>query len=364
MNYYKRHLGDYAAATRHLSMIEHGAYTLLLDLCYITERPLPADEKQVYRLAGARTPAEKEAVKQVLSEFFTLADDGWRQARCDAEIADAQEAASESSSKKENEKERQRRHRERRKAMFDTLREHGIVPPWDTPLNELETHLSRVTGVAGHAPETCTATAIHKPLANNHKKEKEEAAAAPPPHTPVHTHAHEDGPNAPPLSAPADSEPMQPHVRYAVLLRTWERERGKASRTTSADPRLSAWADRGITEGQLREAYDLAVADREIAGDTGPISAGFLDVFLAKLQQQANGGKGSALDRQPKGAASSSDPLAWAMTWSGIVAKGAELGLEQGPGEIAPDFKARVHAAAGITTADKSRLLADYGVRA
>ena len=53
MNYYKRHIGDYAAATRHLSMLEHGAYTMLLDVYYTSEQPLPADPKKAARKAGA-----------------------------------------------------------------------------------------------------------------------------------------------------------------------------------------------------------------------------------------------------------------------------------------------------------------------
>lgn len=87
MNYYKRHIGDYAAATRHLSMIEHGAYALLLDTYYTSEAPLPADVKLAARKAGARTPEEIEAVETVLREFFDLQEDGWHQSRCDAEIA-------------------------------------------------------------------------------------------------------------------------------------------------------------------------------------------------------------------------------------------------------------------------------------
>ena len=31
MNYYERHLGDYARDAGHLSMLEHGAYALLLN---------------------------------------------------------------------------------------------------------------------------------------------------------------------------------------------------------------------------------------------------------------------------------------------------------------------------------------------
>lgn len=86
MNYYKRHIGDYAAATRHLTMLEHGAYTLLLDTYYTTESPLPADLKAAARKAGARSKEEVAAVETVLPEFFTLTDRGWIQQRCDAEI--------------------------------------------------------------------------------------------------------------------------------------------------------------------------------------------------------------------------------------------------------------------------------------
>ena len=87
MNYYKRHIGDYAAATRHLSMLEHGAYTMLLDTYYTSEQPLPVDVKAAARKAGARSKDEVAAVEMVLAEFFTLADDGWHSSRCDAEIA-------------------------------------------------------------------------------------------------------------------------------------------------------------------------------------------------------------------------------------------------------------------------------------
>lgn len=91
MNYYKRHIGDYAAATRHLSLLEHGAYTMMLDLYYGNEKPLPADEKAVQRLVGARSKDEREAVSLLLNEFFELQDDGWHQSRCDEEITKKQE---------------------------------------------------------------------------------------------------------------------------------------------------------------------------------------------------------------------------------------------------------------------------------
>lgn len=85
MNYYERHLGDYAKDTTHLSMLEHGAYTLLMDRYYGTEKPIPKD--QVYRVTRARTKAERKAVDAVLSEFFTLVQSDWNQGRINAEIA-------------------------------------------------------------------------------------------------------------------------------------------------------------------------------------------------------------------------------------------------------------------------------------
>jgi uncharacterized protein YdaU (DUF1376 family) len=86
VNYYKRHIGDYAAATRHLSLLEHGVYTMLLDVYYTAEKSLLADVRAVQRLVGAKSDDEREAVEIVLNEFFEKTADGWHQSRCDEEI--------------------------------------------------------------------------------------------------------------------------------------------------------------------------------------------------------------------------------------------------------------------------------------
>lgn len=88
VNYYERHLGDYARDTAHLTMMEHGAYGLLLDRYYSTEAGIPAD--QVHRLARVRTPAERAAVDAVLTEFFVLVDGLWINGRASREIEKAQ----------------------------------------------------------------------------------------------------------------------------------------------------------------------------------------------------------------------------------------------------------------------------------
>lgn len=88
MNYYERHLGDYAKDTAHLSMLEHGAYSLLLDRYYGTEEGIP--EAQAHRVARAKTKEEKLAVNAVLDEFFTLTDGVWINTRSEEEIVKAQ----------------------------------------------------------------------------------------------------------------------------------------------------------------------------------------------------------------------------------------------------------------------------------
>jgi len=92
VNYYERHIGDYLKDTAHLSLLEHGVYTRLLDVYYTREAAVPDD--QVARLIGARSKEEKEALQAVLVEFFVKADSGWSQDRCDREIARYQEKQS------------------------------------------------------------------------------------------------------------------------------------------------------------------------------------------------------------------------------------------------------------------------------
>ena len=91
MNYYRRFMADYGAKTAALSLAEHGAYNLLLDICYSTECGLPASDDAMYRLCRAMTKIEQEAVKSVADRFFPVAEDGLRHnQRADQEIAKAQ----------------------------------------------------------------------------------------------------------------------------------------------------------------------------------------------------------------------------------------------------------------------------------
>jgi uncharacterized protein YdaU (DUF1376 family) len=84
VNFYPFHLGDYAAHTRHLSLMEDLAYRRMLDLYYTSESPLPAEPEKVARLIGMREYMQE--VSDVLSDFFVKSDAGYTNARCDKEI--------------------------------------------------------------------------------------------------------------------------------------------------------------------------------------------------------------------------------------------------------------------------------------
>jgi len=91
MHYYKRHLGDYAKKAGHLSPLEHGVYTLILDSYYDREQAPTLIEAT--RWARARTEEEKAAVLAVLDEFFTLADDRYSQKRVEEELGEYRDKA-------------------------------------------------------------------------------------------------------------------------------------------------------------------------------------------------------------------------------------------------------------------------------
>lgn len=161
VNYYERHLGDYARDAGHLTMLEHGAYTLLLDRYYTTEQGIPAD--QAHRICRARTRDEKAAVDTVLSDFFTLADGVWKNGRAERELADYRASEPEREAKKANNRERQERSRERRRAIFEQLRSRGVVPAYDASMAELQAAMSRITKPQRNAPVTRDGTATQTP---------------------------------------------------------------------------------------------------------------------------------------------------------------------------------------------------------
>lgn len=72
--WYPFYIGDYQQKTSHLTLIEHGAYGLLLNHYYATHHALPGDRKIIYRICRASDRNERRAIDSVLDQFFVAFD--------------------------------------------------------------------------------------------------------------------------------------------------------------------------------------------------------------------------------------------------------------------------------------------------
>ncbi|WFF38012.1 YdaU family protein [Moraxella nasibovis] len=86
MNFYNFHINDFNAATRHLSHLERSFYRDLIDMYYDTEKPITGDLVALCRRLAVRNDDERQALQNVLDEFFTLKNGSYRHARIDREI--------------------------------------------------------------------------------------------------------------------------------------------------------------------------------------------------------------------------------------------------------------------------------------
>lgn len=97
--WYPRDMGLYARDTKHLTMLEHGAYNLLLDYYYsngpialdasnshISNASLLLDHSRVHRICGAVTKEEQKAVDNIIIMFFVKEGDFYRHNKADEVI--------------------------------------------------------------------------------------------------------------------------------------------------------------------------------------------------------------------------------------------------------------------------------------
>lgn len=129
MHYYKRNIGDYAKKTGRLSMLEHGAYTLLIDACYDRER-FPT-ESEAIEWSWARSDQEISAVRFILDRFFNLEGDLYVQSRIRDELATYHET---SATNKRIAFERERIRRERTRTVDESSPDVHEAPPNHEPL--------------------------------------------------------------------------------------------------------------------------------------------------------------------------------------------------------------------------------------
>jgi uncharacterized protein YdaU (DUF1376 family) len=85
VNFYRRFPGDYLAKTQHLTVLEHGIYTLLLDTMYATEKPIQSREV-AYRVC--RVPENPLGFKRAETNGVLFADNLPQNHSCTASDVD------------------------------------------------------------------------------------------------------------------------------------------------------------------------------------------------------------------------------------------------------------------------------------
>ena len=282
MNYYEHHIGDYAEATAHLTFIEDATYGRLIRKYYATEKPLPIDVKLVQRLINARSKEEKNSVVSVLNEFFTLTDDGWRQVRCDHEIA-----------RFKDKQVKARRSAEGRWQAFqaDDLRQ------------ETEPHNVCVR-IATALRTQCSPDTRHQtPITNLHTPDKQNNGGE------IEKVLQGDGEKKKQIQTLFEKEGLNVAVD---------------------DERIAQLIQQALTVEELEEAIAQAKEMRRRASSSTPINTGFVLAILKGMRRKAQ-----ALD-------SSEDT--WWKSNEGIDLKGRVLGMRAQGSESYDSFKTRIFA--------------------
>lgn len=91
--YFPMFPADFEAKTSHLTLAEDGAYNRLLRICWMTPGcSIPADEAWIMRRVRAHSEDDREAVRSILAEFFTVKNGRYSNARLTKEWLAANEA--------------------------------------------------------------------------------------------------------------------------------------------------------------------------------------------------------------------------------------------------------------------------------
>ncbi len=87
---------------------------------------------------------------------------------------------------------------------------------------------------------------------------------------------------AAPVECPIVSMEMTDRAEViAARLRKLEAGRGKRAPIYVADPRVQAWASAGISDPDLKEAYERATTDH-----TGMLTAGIMDKYISEVMKE------------------------------------------------------------------------------
>ena len=93
MHYYKFNIGDFDKITRHLSPLERGLFRDLLDMYISKEKPIISDLPKLQRLLCVKSKAEKDALQNVLDDYFDLTEAGFCSEFCQSILDDTLQKA-------------------------------------------------------------------------------------------------------------------------------------------------------------------------------------------------------------------------------------------------------------------------------
>jgi len=295
MNYYEHHIGDYAEATAHLTFIEDATYSRLIRKYYATEKPLPIEIKLVQRLINARSKEEKNAVVSVLNEFFTLTDDGWRQERCDHEIARF--------------KDKQLKARRSAEGRWQSFPSDESQPETTPNIGCVRNATAMRTHCSPDTKHQSPVTNLHTPGKQNNGGEKEKISQE----STVLTDEEK-----------AFQTRIEKYKSFAAMI-------SKEGRAIAVDDyRIRDIVNLGVTEAEVEEAIATAKETRMKVSNPTPINAGYVLAILKGARRKAE--------------AASAEEDAWWKSNEGIVTKGRELGMRAQGAENYDSFKTRIFA--------------------
>lgn len=296
MNHYPHHLGDYLKDTLGFTMMDHGAYRLLIDGYYGTEKPLPADE--VYTIAKAGTAAERKSVDKVLRKF-ELRDGHYFHKRIEEELA-AFRARSKTATDSAN-------------ARWEKERNAGKMR------THKQSHMPTQSEGTSERNADAMLASSHKPVNPKPDSEKRFPGGEGKPDSAVTLGAAAMEKLRNPLSMAEtriDSDDDTPAGTLAKVCCD------NGIRTTPFHPLVVEWAREGVTVQRLKAAIASA---RQRKGD-GKIPVAYLDPIVRDNSKPVDS------------------------SWKRDDAKAAELCTDLGipgpkRGELAPEFHGRIEAA-------------------
>ena len=200
MHFYNFNINDFNASTRHLSHIERALYRDLIDMYYQNERPICDDFDNLCRKLIAKSDEEKQALQNVLNDFFVIkklkGDKAlcWHHNRIDRELKkykfrqtptnattnENQTPTNATTNANQTQCDRQQTHKQKVNYLVNALRNKGIKANSRMRIGELQTLFDAHCKQASNENQTPTNATTNdtnavsqvynqKPITNNHK---------------------------------------------------------------------------------------------------------------------------------------------------------------------------------------------------